>query len=87
MDLRFINYNCAMDPRFKELSAIGFKKVDVSDDYDYYTYYEYKNNGITLLSSGTDEEFKVYFGDKMTYWTDLDIIRNMIYFVNQSEID
>lgn len=82
MDSRYISN---VDTRFNQLEQMGFtKNVDSEDEFVYYTY---ESNGLSLYSSGTDEKFKVYFDNTFNYWTDLDTIKGMIYFINQSEVD
>lgn len=82
MDSKYIS---RVDTRFNQLEKMGFtQRVDSEDEFVYYTY---ENNGLSLYSSGTDEEFKVYFDNTFNYWTDLDTIKGMIYFINQSEVD
>ena len=73
-----------IDPRFKELESKGFKKVKVEN----FEYYIYKFKGFSLITSSTDEEFKVFLEKNSdAYWTDVDDIKTMISFLHNTEID
>jgi len=69
--------------QIEQLLKLGFKEEHGEN----FTYYVYKQNGFVFHTSTTDEPLKVFFGDEGRYWTDLDDVKNTIYFLHNTEID
>lgn len=66
-----------------QLVRMGFNKEHGEN----FSYYVYKHKGFVFHTSTTDEPLKVFFGDEGRYWTDLENVKNTIYFLHNTEID
>lgn len=69
----------------KLLESMGFIKS--YGENDNFSYYHYTHNDITLYTSATDEDFKVYIEDSQSYWKDIDDVKSMISFLHNTQID